>query len=121
MFNALAVAFAMSVTEKLRKHIRVDFVREFLPEKIGKVIYTFMMILASLTLAVITWRFFLYIFSTYTHASRTWIMAIPHWPVVICLFFGLLSYLFVMIYNIIDSLQHWQGKTKPSADDWKGV
>jgi TRAP-type C4-dicarboxylate transport system permease small subunit len=122
IFNALAVAFAVSVTEQLRKHIRVDFVREYLPPKVGKVVFIIMMAMAAVTLAVITWRFFLYIGNTYSYHSRTWIMGIPHWPAVVCLSIGLLNYLIVMIYNFIDSLQHWgEKKSGPSEDDWKGA
>jgi TRAP-type C4-dicarboxylate transport system permease small subunit len=77
LLNALAVAFAISVAERRRKHIRVDFVREYLPPRIGKTIYFFMSLLAMLVIVVISWRFFLYIFSTLQHVVRPGLWIFP--------------------------------------------
>jgi len=109
MLNALAVAFAVSVTEKQRKHIRIDFVRQYLPSHIAKFIFVVVNSLAILVISVVTWRFFLYIFSAYGHGNATWIMKIPHWPVILCLFLGLVIFLLTAICNLLSDLNSWKG------------
>lgn len=108
MLNALTVAFAISIAEKHRKHIRVDFVREYLPPRIGKAIYFFMNGLAIVVISVVSYRFFLYGFSAYRHGNATWIMNIPHWPVIVCLFLGLIIFLLTAICNLLSDLSNWK-------------
>lgn len=117
LLNALAVAFAISVAERRRKHIRVNFVREYLPPRIGKTIYFFMSLLAMLVIVVISWRFFLYIFSTLQHGSATWIMDLPHWPVVLCLFIGLIIFLITMVYNFLATISNRKSSDIEANED----
>ncbi len=117
MLNALTVAFAVSVAERKNRHIRVDFVREYLPAKIGRAIHIFMSALALIVLCVITWRFFLYTFSTFSHGSATWIMNIPHWPVVLCLVIGLVIFLITFIFNFLMVLTNRKSKNIEASDD----
>lgn len=117
LLNALAVAFAISVAEQRKKHIRVDFVREYMPPRIGKFIQFFMNVLAMLVLIVITWRFFLYIFSTFKHGSATWIMDLAHWPVVVCLFVGLVIFLITMLFNFLSTINHRKSSSAEAHND----
>lgn len=127
VFNALAVAFAISVAERRNKHIRVDFVREYLPPRVGRFIYFFMSVLSLLVISVISWRFFLYILSTYEHGSATWIMSIPFWPVVVCLFVGLIVFLLTATLNFLKNITGMKDaktgsdSTDSSSSDWEGA
>lgn len=115
MLNALAVAFAISVTERSNKHIRVDFVCEYLPPRVGKAIYSFMSILAMLVLLMIAWRFFLYIPSTYKHGGATWIIGIPFWPIVVCIFAGLVIFLLTAVFNFLKSIMNVENIKSPGT------
>lgn len=108
MLNALAVAFAISIAEKHRKHIRVDFVREYLPPMMGKAIFFFMNSLAIVVICAVAYRFLLYGFSAYSHGNATWIMNIPHWPVIACLFVGLIIFLLTAISNLLSDFSNWK-------------
>ena len=108
VFNALAVAFAVSVAERRNKHIRVDFVREYLPEKLGRAIWLLMNTLAIIVLCGIAWRFYLYIATNYIYGSATWIMTIPFWPVVLCIFLGMVVFVMTAILNFLKTLRGWK-------------
>ena len=108
MLNALAVAFAISIAEKHRKHIRVDFVRQYLPPRIGKAIYFSMNGLALVVISVVAYRFLLYSLTAHKYGNATWIMNIPHWPVIVCLTLGLVIFLITAISNLLSDYCNWK-------------
>ena len=108
MLSGLTVAFALSITEKNEKHVRVDFVREYFPPAISTVVYALINALMLGILGLILWRFVLYAQSTYLIGSQTWIMFLPHWPVVLSLAIGILAFLITALYNVLNSILHWK-------------
>lgn len=112
MLNALTVAFAVSVTERMDKHIRVDFVREFLPPRIGKGIYVLTRVMMLAVYTLVSYRFLLYFISALRHGNKTWIAGLLHWPVLFCLFIGLSIFLLTAIINLVSALSNWEGRKK---------
>ncbi len=108
MANGLTVAFALSVAQYKDKHVRVDFVREYMPKAISQKVYVIINALMLMVLAFISYRFALYAMSTLKSGSQTWIMAIPYWPVVTTICLGLIVFWLTVLYRYISTIMSWK-------------
>ncbi|MDR1603405.1 MAG: TRAP transporter small permease [Gracilibacteraceae bacterium] len=112
--TGLIVAFSLTVTENNRKHLQVDFVREYFPPRLANAVFIIMHGLAVLFVGLVGSRFVGHFAKVFTRGDQTMMMGIPFWPVSLSLLIGLTVYLITMIINrLLVILTRKEGEAEP--------
>jgi TRAP-type C4-dicarboxylate transport system permease small subunit len=112
--TGLIVAFSLTVTENNKKHLQVDFVREYFPPRLANVIFIIMHGLAVLLVGLVASRFVGHFTKVFARGDQSMMMGIPFWPVSLSLLIGLTVYLITMIINRLTVILAWkEGEEEP--------
>jgi TRAP-type C4-dicarboxylate transport system permease small subunit len=106
--SALNAAFALGYTEKEKGFIQVDFVREFFPRSLQRVILSLISCISIVALGIITVQFFRYGLSTYANSNVTWVMFLPYYPIAFGCFLGMLFYTITSLLHFVLDIHAWK-------------
>lgn len=109
--SALNAAFALGFTEKERGFIQVDFVKEFFPRMLQRLIAFVVGLIGIIGLGIISVQFFKYGLSTYQNGNVTWVMFLPYYPIAFACFVGMLFYSLTSVLHFVNEIISWKEGT----------
>jgi len=107
--SALNAALALGFTEKERGFIQVDFVKEYFPRLLQRLITVIIGLIAIIGLGFISVQFFKYGLSTYQNKNVTWVMFLPYYPIAFACFAGMVLYFLTSVLHFINEIISWKG------------
>ena len=108
LVSAAAAAMALGYTEFQKGFIQVDFVKEFFPVGIQRVLHVILGVLACACLCFIAYRFALYGATCMKLGTATMTMRLVYWPVCFLLMFGCLLYCLTSLYYFLEEIFSWK-------------
>ena len=107
--SAINAACALGYTEKAHGFIKVDFVSEYFPLAVRKVLHILVSFISIAVLGLVTWRLLEYTRTTYTTGTISSIAFLHYWPIAAIMCIGFLVFLLTTIVNAIDVILSWKG------------
>ncbi len=80
LLGLVIIAFALPYTQVLRGHIEVEFFEERLPERVRRIVATFISLFGVVLFAVLTWQMFDFALTIQLAGRTTATMYIPFFP-----------------------------------------
>ena len=110
LITVVSIAMAIPWVESVKGHIKVDFVREYLPVKAQRAIYTIVEFVTNAVIIILVWSLIDYSIRSYNVGSMTWVVYIKFWPFVVMAVIGILFYFLSSLVNYICEIASWDRK-----------
>ena len=102
IFTAVGIGLTIAYCAVLDEHISVDFVFEYLPQKIKKVISAFVHVLTLGFLGLAGYMVFQYGTSVLISGRVTPTLGVPYYPFLYIIAFGFIMYFLVAVFKVFE-------------------
>ena len=110
LITVVFIVMSIPWIEKEKGHIKVDFVKEYLPVKTQRVIFTIVEFISNAVIIVVVWRLILYSMNCFKVGSMTYVVYIPFWPFVVLAAIGMFFFFLTSVVNYISEISSWARK-----------
>lgn len=100
--SAVTIALSVPYAELRNSHIRVELLESYLPPKGKKILLIAINIINALIIGILSYRFLVYMVTTYELGSQSWVMYIPFWPIALIAGMGMFLYFLTIVVKTIE-------------------